>query len=119
MHEHDHNCGCGHDHDHDHEHIITLTLDDNTELECIVMSIFPVDNKNYIALLPVDSVESEEGEIYLYQYLEHDDNQIELLNIEDDDEFEAVSEVFDELLDEAEFDELFDDDDLFDDENED
>ena len=122
MHEHDHNCGCGHNHE--HEPMITLTLDDDTELECIVMSIFPVGEKNYIALLAADSTDEEASEIYLYQYVEHNDDEVELINIEDDDEFEEVSQAFDELLDEEDddffdydlfYDEGFDDDDYEDD----
>lgn len=120
MHKHDHNCG--HDHDHDHAPMITLTLDDDTELDCLVMSIFPVDDKDYIALLPADSVDEDASEIYIYQYVEHDNEDIELLNIEDDEEFEKVSQAFDELLDEEDDDlfdyDLFDDDD-FDDEDDD
>ena len=120
MHKHDHNCG--HDHDHYHAPMITLTLDDDTELDCLVMSIFPVDDKDYIALLPADSVDEDASEIYIYQYVEHDNEDIELLNIEDDEEFEKVSQAFDELLDEEDDDlfdyDLFDDDD-FDDEDDD
>lgn len=115
MHKHDHNCG----HDHDHAPMITLTLDDDTELDCLVMSIFPVDDKDYIALLPADSVDEDASEIYIYQYVEHDNEDIELLNIEDDEEFEKVSQAFDELLDEEDDDlfdyDLFDDDDFDDD----
>ena len=40
---------------------------------------------------------------------EKGDDDIDLINIEDDDEFEAVSDAFDELLDNAEFDEMFED----------
>ena len=33
---------------------VTLTLDDDTELECAVLTIFPAGQKKYIALLPLD-----------------------------------------------------------------
>ncbi len=116
MHDHDHNCGCGHNHE--HEPMITLTLDDDTELECIVMSIFPVGEKEYIALLAADSTDEEASEVYLYQYVEHDDDEVELINIEDDNEFEEVSQAFDSLLDEEDddyfdFDLFNDEDDIF------
>jgi uncharacterized protein YrzB (UPF0473 family) len=108
---HEHGCGCGHDHEHEHDHMnVTLTLDDGSELECAVLCIFPVEEKDYIALVPVDKEDSEEGEIFLYQFIEHEDDEIELLNIDDDDEFEAVSDAFDELMDSEEFDEMFDED---------
>lgn len=104
-------CGCGHDHEHEHDHMnVTLTLDDGSELECAVLCIFPVEDKDYIALVPVENEDSEDGEIFLYQFIEHEDEEIELLNIEDDEEFEAVSDAFDELMDSEEFDEMFDED---------
>ena len=94
----------------EHEPMITLTLDDDTELECLVMSIFPVEEKNYIALLPTSSMDEEESEVYLYQYVEHDNDELELLNIDDDEEFEAVSKTFNELLNEELDDEYLDND---------
>ena len=33
---------------------ITLTMEDDTEVECAVLTVFPVDAKEYIALLPLD-----------------------------------------------------------------
>lgn len=109
MSEHGCGCGCGHEHEHDQMNV-TLTLDDGTELECAVLCIFPVEDKDYIALVPVDNEDDdEEGEIFLYQFIEHENEEIELLNIENDDEFEAVSDAFDELMDSEEFDEMFDD----------
>lgn len=91
---------------------VTLVLDDDSELVCDVISIFPVNINNveqmYIAVIPEDA--GPDGEIFLYRYVEHgSDEDIELINIEDDDEFEAVSDAFDELLDAEEFDEMFDD----------
>ncbi|MDF2541264.1 MAG: hypothetical protein K0S47_982 [Herbinix sp.] len=106
-HNHDgHDCGCGHDHDHEHD-TITLSLDDGTELNCIVLDIFPVEDKDYIALLPEDA-EGEDSEVFLYRYIQEDDGEPQLLNIDDDDEFEAVADAFDEILDSQEYDDMFD-----------
>lgn len=91
------------------EMTVTLTLDDNTEIECIVLTIFEAGNRDYIALLPVEGAESEEGEVYLYRYSEAEDGEPTLENIEDDDEYEIVADAFDELLDEQEYDELVED----------
>ncbi|MBO5279538.1 MAG: DUF1292 domain-containing protein [Lachnospiraceae bacterium] len=91
---------------------VTLTLDDDTELECIVLTIFPAGDKEYIALLPMDSAEDEEGEVYLYRYEEDADGNPSLSNIEDDDEYDIVADAFDELLDEQEYDELVGEEDL-------
>ena len=85
--------------------IITLTLEDDTEMECVVISIFPVDEYDYAALLPVDDLENEDedGELFLYRYKELPGDEVELTNIESDEEFEKVSEAFDQILDEEEF----------------
>ena len=96
---------------------VTLTLDDGSELECIVLTIFPAVDNEYIALLPIDGSEEEEGEVYLYRYEEDEDGNPDLSNIEDDDEYDLVADAFDELLDSEEYDELVDEDDLFDEED--
>lgn len=88
---------------------ITLTLDDDSELLCDVIATFPAkvngNEQMYIALLPTDA--TPESEIYLYRFTENGE-EIDLQNIEDDEEFEIVSDAFDELLDEEEFDNLMD-----------
>lgn len=94
------------------EMTVTLTLDDGKELECVVLTIFPAGDKEYIALLPIDDEEAEEGEVYLYRYTEDEDGQPNLENIEDDDEYEIVADAFDELLDEQEYDEIVGEDEL-------
>jgi len=105
-HIHDDSCGCGHDHMYD---TITLSLDDGTEMQCIVLDIFSVDDKDYIALQSMD--EEEDENVFLYRFIQDDeDEDPQLLNIEDDDEFEAVADAFEELLDAHEFDEMFDED---------
>ena len=96
----------------DEEMTVTLTLDDGTELECVVLTIFEAADKEYIALLPLDGNEAEDGEVYLYRYEEDADGNPSLDNIEDDDEYEVVADAFDELLDDQEFDEIVGEDDL-------
>ena len=109
-----HNCGCGCDHDHEHEEMetMTLTLDDDTELECGIIGVFEVDGKEYIALLPLDGREAEDGEVYLYRYVEDINGNPDLENIDSDEEYEIVADAFDELLDSAEYDELVSEDEV-------
>ena len=83
---------------------VTLTLDDDTELECAVLTIYEVDGQEYIALLPMNE-DNEDGDVYLYRYVEVD-GEPTLENIEDDDEYEAAADAFDEWLDEQEYEEL-------------
>ena len=71
---------------------VTLSLDDGTECECAIIRIFPAGENDYIALLPL------EGE---------DGREPSLLNIESDEEYELVSEAFDEELDAMEYEDLY------------
>ena len=118
--EHDENCGgdcaaCGTDCEtglDQQDAMVTLTLDDDTEVDCAVLTIFPVGDREYIALLPIDEEgNNDDGEVYLYRYTEVNGNPM-LDNIEDDDEYELAADAFDELLDSAEFDEIVDGEDL-------
>ncbi len=96
-------CGCGHEHHHDDcdcgcEHTMILTLDDGTEMECNVIGIFEVGDKEYIALLPID-----DETVLIYQYEETEEN-VELSLIEDDEEYEEVTKAFFEIFnDEGDF----------------
>lgn len=98
----DHECGCGDGcgcGEEDYEKM-SIELDDGTNVECFVLGVFGVEEKEYIALVP----EGQE-EVLLYEYTE-DGEEIELLNIEDDSEFEMVSEVFETLfMDEEDYEE--------------
>lgn len=86
---------------------VTLTLDDDTEVKCAVLTIFPAPNqKEYIALLPLDeNGENEDGEVYLYRYYE-ENGQPNLDNIDSDEEYEIAADAFDELMDTEQFNEM-------------
>ncbi len=105
-HDHEGGCGCGHNHDHDIQYM-TLQLEDNTEVKCIVLGTFEIDeypNKEYIALVSEDG---EESFVYEYAEVENEDG-FELRNIESDEEFQDVISAIDEILEnEEEFDEDF------------
>ena len=77
---------------------VTLSMDDDSEVECRILTIFECDGQDYIALLPVD----EEGEeVLLFRYFEDEDGEPSLENIEDEEEFEEISDFFMELLEEG------------------
>lgn len=102
-HNHDHDCNCGCN----EEVTVTLTLDNDEVIECAVLTIYSVDDKEYIALLPLDEEgDNEEGDVFIYRYVETEDGEPTLENIEDDDEYEAAADAFDEWLDEQEFEEM-------------
>ncbi len=97
-------------HEAEEEMTVTMTLDNDEEITCSVVTILTVNEKDYIVLLPLDSNgENQDGEVWIYGYSENESDPNEepvLYNITDDDEYEAVSDAFDEYLDNAEFDEL-------------
>ena len=88
---------------------VTLTLDDDSVVECEVITIYEANGKDYIALLPLNEKgESESGDVYLYRYTE-EDGEPTLENIEDDDEYEIAADAFDEWMDEQDFDDMYGD----------
>jgi hypothetical protein len=99
-HVHDENCN----HDHEDMDIIYLTLEDDSELECEVIGIFEVEDKSYIALIPIG-----DEEVLLYGYKELENEEFDLLSIEDEEEFELVSEAFYALYSDDDFEEFEDD----------
>ena len=96
----------------DEEMTVELELDDGSVVNCAVITILTVESKDYIVLLPIDeNGENEDGEVWFYRYSENPDDPDEepvLDYIEDDDEYDAVADAFDEYLDSCEFDELTD-----------
>lgn len=84
---------------------VTLTLENDEELECDVLTIFEVDGQQYIALLPLnDDGESGDGQIYLYRLTDNgEEEEPGLENILDDEEFDRVSEAFNEWMEEQDF----------------
>ena len=67
---------------------VTLTLDNDEVVECAILTIYEVNDREYIALLPLDEDgENDSGDVYLYRY-EETDGEPALDNIDDDDEYE-------------------------------
>lgn len=84
--------------------VITLTFEDDTTEDCAVLAVFGIDTQDYVALLPVQYLDSEDdGEVYLYRYSEDAAGEPVLGDIEDEEEYEMVADAFDEILDEEEF----------------
>ena len=78
--------------------VITLEFDDGAEVECEIMGVFDYNGKEYIALIPDDGTD----DVYIYGYKEVGDDEFELVDIEDDAEFEAVVAEFDKIMMEEE-----------------
>ena len=84
---------------------VTLTLENDEELECAVLTIFETDGREYIALLPLDeNGDNDDGQVYLYRFIDNgEDEEPGLENIIEDEEFERVSEAFNEWMEEQDF----------------
>ena len=78
--------------------IITLEFDEGEEVECEIMGVFDFNGKEYIALIPDDGPD----DVYIYGYKEIGEEEFEIVDIEDDAEFEAVAAEFDKIMDEQE-----------------
>ena len=78
--------------------IITLECDEGEEVECEIMGVFDFNGKEYIALIPDDGTD----DVYIYGYKEIGEEEFEIVDIEDDAEFEAVAAEFDKIMDEQE-----------------
>ena len=89
------------------EMTVELELDDGRVVNCAVITILEVEKKDYIVLLPLDeNGENTDGKVWFYRYKEDENDpnaEPELTYIEDDDEYDAVADAFDEFLDNEEF----------------
>ncbi len=90
-HEHDCECGCN-----DEADYITLQFDDGEDVECEILGLFDYEGKEYIALLPEDGTD----DVYIYGYKEVNEDEFELIDIEDDAEFEKVVAEFEKITEE-------------------
>jgi len=80
------------------EDVITLEFEDGEEVVCTILGVFDVNDKEYIALIPEDGTD----DVYLYGYKEINEEEYELIDIEDDAEFELVAKEFEALTAEEE-----------------
>ena len=71
--------------------------EDGKEETFEVIGVFEVEEKEYIALQS-----QEDGSILLCKYIEKEDGEYEVEEIEDDEEFSKVSDAFDALVEEDE-----------------
>ncbi|WP_406676504.1 DUF1292 domain-containing protein [Neomoorella carbonis] len=86
----------------DQENTIVLTDDEGQEHEFVVVDILNVEDDEYAILLPVETGDTEAAEaIVLKIGVDEDGNEV-LYEIEDEDEWQRVAEVWADALDEGE-----------------
>ena len=92
----------------DEQMTVELNLNSGETVTCAVLIVLTVKDKDYIVLLPLDeNMKNTDGNVWFYEFIQKSpDDEPELGYIEDDDEYEAVADAFDEYLDDVEFDEL-------------
>lgn len=82
--------------------ILTLVDDDGTEREFELIDRVVTENNEYFALIPTetaDNLSDDDGQLVILKVVE--DNGEEFLEpIEDDEEFEEISEIFMDRLEE-------------------
>ena len=82
--------------------IMTLVDEDGTEREFEVIDNLVTDDNEYFALVPTetaDNLDTDDGELVILKVVE-DDGEEFLEPIEDDDEFNEISEIFMDRLEE-------------------
>ena len=87
---------------------VEVELDEGKIVNCAIMIVLTVENKDYIVLLPLDEKgQNNDGNVWFYEFIKKNkDAEPELGYIADDGEYEAVADAFDEYLHTQEFDEI-------------
>ena len=85
--------------------VIPIEMEDGSEVECEVLAIFPVDGKQYIALIDKDH---EDSDIWMYRFVPVGEEEFNIEDIEDDKEFEKVEDAFNQMVEAAEIDAVID-----------
>ena len=75
--------------------MVTLEFEEG-EVECEIMGVFDAANKEYIALIPEDGSD----DVWIYGYKEVGEDEFEIIDIEDDKEFEVAVAEFDKIMNE-------------------
>lgn len=105
-HEHHHDHDHAHDHEHEEKELITLIDDEGNEsLYEILLTIDGQEEfkRNYVLLYPAGVSEDEDVELQAYAYVENEDgSEGELEQIETDEEWDMIEEVFNTFMTEEE-----------------
>lgn len=104
-HNHEHGADCQHDHNHETEYITLIDESGNETLYEIFMTIDGQERfgKNYVLVYPAGIDEDTEVELQAYAYEENETGaEGKLQEIESDEEWDMIEEVFNTLVDEEE-----------------
>ncbi|MHA0858217.1 DUF1292 domain-containing protein [Paenibacillus sp. CMAA1364] len=93
-HEHGEDCGCDHEHGEEDELVLTLTDENGTDIEMVLVETFDVGDKAYALLLERNNPEADG----IILRMEEEDEEMVLYNIEDEEEWKSVEEVYNKLV---------------------
>lgn len=77
--------------------LISLTLEDDSPLRLHPLVNIQIGDYEYLALNPPEEAAED---VYFYEFIEHGEHEIELLNIENEGILEAVMDEFEKCFDE-------------------
>jgi len=75
---------------------ITLTMEDDSELQCATLGTFQAGDYEYIVLQPVMEAE---GEVLVFRYAEDADGEPLLEEVDSEEEYQTVSHAFEDFVD--------------------
>ena len=75
---------------------ITLTMEDDSELQCATLGTFQAGDYEYIVLQPVMEAE---GEVLVFRYSEDADGEPLLEEVDSEEEYGVVSKAFEDFVD--------------------
>lgn len=81
--------------------IITLTDENGVDEDYVVLAVFPLDEKDYVAFQPMNNSD----DCFLCRYHTDGDGNPQIAEIEDDDEYEKVCQAFEDFIEMADDDE--------------
>ena len=83
------------------QNFVELCDEDGVVTKCEVYDVVDFEEKTYALLLPLEDEQEDDPELILLEYIE-DGDECYFQNIDDEDEFERVSEYIESLVDEVE-----------------
>ncbi len=83
------------------QNFVELCDEEGNVTKCEVYDVIDFEEKTYALLLPLEDENEEDPELILLEYIEEGDEGY-FQNIDDEEEFERVSEYIESLADEVE-----------------
>jgi uncharacterized protein YrzB (UPF0473 family) len=83
------------------QNFVELCDEEGVVTKCEVYDVIDFEEKTYALFLPIEEDSEEEPELILLEYIEEGEEGF-FQNIDDEEEFERVSEYYESLVDEVE-----------------